>query len=316
MSIYLGKDKVNLFSGARLNLDNVLLQEKTVTPSESSVTIGADADYTGLSLVTVEPIPNTYIGSKITRKTAATYTPSTQDQAIEANQYLSGTQVISGDANLISSNIRSGVSIFGVNGNSNVVNTSSGTATANHILKGYKAWVGGAEITGNIVTKGATTITPTTESQTAVDKNVYTTGIITVAPIPSNYIEGPSSITAGDYMIGGATTSSKINGGWTDLGVYRWTIKKAGTYKFKWCMMKPAVSIGNAKIGTRLVHNGVTVYENNSFDDNVNYNTPDVTCSVGDTISVQGRYETSYTTYSGYIYGVSIHTSWENPFIG
>lgn len=117
-------------------------------------------------------------------------------------------------------------------------------------------------------------------------------------------------------MIGGATTSSKINGSWTDLGVYTWTIKKAGTYRFKWCMMKPAVSLGSMTVGTRLVHNGTSVYENSSFSDNVNYNSVDVICSAGDTISVQGRYEASYSTYSGYIYGVSIHTSWINPFIG
>ena len=60
-------------------------------------------------------------GQKVTgnipSKTAATYTPGTSDQTINANQYLSGAQTIEGDANLVASNILRGVSIFGVAGN-------------------------------------------------------------------------------------------------------------------------------------------------------------------------------------------------------
>ena len=52
----------------------------------------------------------------IPSKVAATITPSTVNQTIAAGQYLSGIQTISGDADLIASNIRSGVSIFGVTG--------------------------------------------------------------------------------------------------------------------------------------------------------------------------------------------------------
>lgn len=59
-------------------------------------------------------------GSKVTGTIplvgAQTYTPSASDQTITAGSYLSGTQTVKGDANLISGNIKSGVSIFGVNG--------------------------------------------------------------------------------------------------------------------------------------------------------------------------------------------------------
>ena len=81
-------------------------------------------------------------------KGAQTYTPGTSNQTIAAGQYLSGAQTISGDGDLVSTNIRSTVSIFGVSGNSNVVNTGSGTATASDITSGKKAWVDGLEITG------------------------------------------------------------------------------------------------------------------------------------------------------------------------
>lgn len=52
----------------------------------------------------------------ISKKAAATITPGTADQTIASGQYLSGTQTIEGDANLIADNIKKGVSIFGVTG--------------------------------------------------------------------------------------------------------------------------------------------------------------------------------------------------------
>lgn len=60
---------------------------------------------------------------------AQTITPSTSNQTIASGQYLTGTQTISGDANLVASNIKSGVSIFGVAGSltSAVVSQDSST---------------------------------------------------------------------------------------------------------------------------------------------------------------------------------------------
>ena len=52
-----------------------------------------------------------------TAKSAATYTPGTSNQTIPAGYYLTGTQTIKGDANLVASNIKSGTSIFGITGN-------------------------------------------------------------------------------------------------------------------------------------------------------------------------------------------------------
>ena len=53
---------------------------------------------------------------QLSTKSATTYTPSTSNQTISSGYYLTGTQTIQGDSNLVASNIKSGVSIFGVSG--------------------------------------------------------------------------------------------------------------------------------------------------------------------------------------------------------
>ena len=117
MGVYLGSTQVDMQGGfVTGGASGASLQSKTVSPSESAQTIKADNGYDGLSSVTVNAISRTYVGSGVTKKAAATYTPKTSDQSIAASQYLSGAQTIKGDANLVAGNIKSGVSIFGVTG--------------------------------------------------------------------------------------------------------------------------------------------------------------------------------------------------------
>ena len=130
------------------NGSNPVLQTKSVTPSTSQQTITPDNGYDGLSSVTVKAMPTATLstptisvnsagkitakveqaaagyveaGSKsatkqLTTKGAATITPGTSDQSISSGTYLTGAQTVKGDANLVSGNIKSGVSIFGVTG--------------------------------------------------------------------------------------------------------------------------------------------------------------------------------------------------------
>lgn len=86
----------------------------------------------------------------MTNNGAVTLTPSTTPQTIAAG-YHNGSGTVVGDADLVATNIRSGVNLFGVSGEPNVVNTSTGDATAAEIASGKKAWVDGSEITGTAV---------------------------------------------------------------------------------------------------------------------------------------------------------------------
>lgn len=164
MPIYFGTEKVSIFAGAGATK----MQEKAVTPSESQQVITPDDTYDGLSKVTVGAISKTYVGSGVTKKSAATYTPGTSNQTIGANQYLSGAQTIKGDSNLVAGNIRSGVSIFGVTGT--VVAASS----------------------PNLQTK---TVTPRTSSQTIRPDSGYD-GLSQVT------VSGDSNLVSGNIVSG------------------------------------------------------------------------------------------------------------------
>ena len=53
---------------------------------------------------------------QLTTQGAQTITPGTSNKTIASGRYLTGTQTIKGDANLVAANIKKGVSIFGVSG--------------------------------------------------------------------------------------------------------------------------------------------------------------------------------------------------------
>ena len=87
---------------------NVLTLTKTVSVTPSVTAGYISAGTAGNSSVS--------LSATVTTKAAATITPGTSNQEIAAGTYLTGKQTISGDANLVAGNIKSGVSIFGVSG--------------------------------------------------------------------------------------------------------------------------------------------------------------------------------------------------------
>ena len=153
---------------------------------KAGVTIdGVTGTFTSDATITADYILDGFSGyangEKITgnipSKDAATYTPGTADQYINANQYLSGAQTITGDANLTADNIAQGKEIFGVTGTF----TSDANATAESMQLGVSAYVNGERVVGTAPIQEAKTVTPTTTEQTAVASGSFTSGEVKVA---------------------------------------------------------------------------------------------------------------------------------------
>lgn len=90
--------------------------------------------------------------------------------------------------------------------------TASATQTAGYVFAGTKSG------TKQLTTKAATTITPTKSSQTAVAKNVYTTGAITVGAIPNEYITTTDATATSSEIFKDKTAyvnGSKLTGSFT-----------------------------------------------------------------------------------------------------
>lgn len=183
MGVYLGSTQVDMQGGfVTGGASGASLQSKTVSPSESAQTVKADNGYDGLSQVTVNAVSKTYVGSGVTKKSAATYIPKTTDQSIASGQYLSGTQTIKGDANLVAGNIKSGVSIFGVTGTYTGGGSSGGSGNNNveaYAVTSTNPSVSFKTASGTIKIWGYGTITSqggwggTTTSLIAFDGNKY-----------------------------------------------------------------------------------------------------------------------------------------------
>ena len=94
---------------------------------------------------------NISLTASVTTKAAATITPSTSNQTIASGTYLTGTQTIAGDADLVAGNIKSGVNIFGVTGTYSGLDTNDANASASDINSGKTAYVNGQKITGTQV---------------------------------------------------------------------------------------------------------------------------------------------------------------------
>ena len=92
----------------------------------------------------------TKVQGSIATKTSSDLTASTLTVTAPAGYYASAASKTLSDANLVTGNIKSGVTIFGVSGSTNVVDTtiSSDAAAASSIISGKKAYVNGSLVTG------------------------------------------------------------------------------------------------------------------------------------------------------------------------
>ena len=187
------------------------LQSKTVTPSTSQQTVGPDNGYDGLSSVQVNAISPT--------KGAETFTPKTYNQTISSGRWLTGTQTIKGDANLVASNIKSGVSIFGVSG------TYVGSGS-------YKIYSGSVEGSYTHFTAVANLALPTGSDYLDTDKIVWVLiwneTVLEINEAPIAFWEYQRGYTGGGNRqeIGYMTTGDSHVG----YGSQNWTVEAHNGY--------------------------------------------------------------------------------------
>ena len=136
-----------------------------------------------------------------------TITPGTTAQPITQG-YHDGTGSVAGDADLRAENIKAGISIFGVSGDPAVVNTSSGTATSDHILAGEKAWVNGEEVTGTVPV-GESVTGNNGELEIAIPDGLYSGGDNTATAVDANLVTG--NIKAGISIFGVSGDPAVVN---------------------------------------------------------------------------------------------------------
>lgn len=188
-----------------------------------NVTSNQDAGYVSAG--------TTMASMQLTTQSAQTITPGTANKTIQSGTYLTGTQTIKGDANLIPENIVSGKTIFGVEGshacstpsgtidittngthdvtnyasaNVNVpssgIDTSDATATADQLLNGAIAYgVNGERITGTL------SYSP---SASGGNGTIYTATETTAS---GDYINSTCTVKSSKAHLSGSTISMKTS---------------------------------------------------------------------------------------------------------
>ena len=154
---------------------NYSLQSKTVTPTKAQQPITPDSGYYGLSDVTVAAIPDAY--QDVSSVTAG------------AGDVLTGKIVVTADGKVTTGTMPNNGAV------SKVLDTGTTTYT---IAKGYHSGTGSVKITTE-----AKTVTPTKESQQVTPSTGKVLSQVTVAAIPSNYIDTSEGDAAAPDILSG-----------------------------------------------------------------------------------------------------------------
>lgn len=189
---------------------NTLTLTKTGVSTTPTVSAGYVASATS-STATVS------LTASVTTKGTATITPTTTNQTISSGTYITGTQTISGDANLVASNIKNGVPIFGVTG----------------------TYTGGGGVTG--VAKG--TLTVASNVNTSTNTKITDTSTIGFTPkafmfyrsdrsATSNHVNYATFVTLGSSYYVRSRTRYSSNALSTSGDTNNWTTQSSGYLYF------------------------------------------------------------------------------------
>lgn len=187
----------------------VTILGQTGTCEAGTTTSGTDTTDATASASDIRSGKTAYVnGRKLTgtipNQVAQTITPGTTDKTISSGKYLSGTQTIKGDSKLVASNIKSGISIFGVTGTytGSSSGSSSGSGLPNTIIAGDTPVI--ANWAGMNIT--STTITDTKISITIKRAGTYRFKIPAVAK--SSFSSGSPTVSL--YKNGTSANSTTI----------------------------------------------------------------------------------------------------------
>ena len=280
-------DSLDGYSYVTVSVPSMSLQSKSATPTESQQVIEPDSGY-ALNKVTIGAISNTYVGTSVARRSSSDLSASASTVTVPSGYYSSAasTSISAGSAIMPATTVTANPTItVSANGLITATAAASKSVTPN-VNAGYisSGTAGTVTVSGTntsqLTTQSATTITPTKSSQTAVASGRYTTGSVTVAAIPSQYIEptGNKSITengnnidvasyatvtvsvsgSGSGMVTVASLASShiANSAYTATNI-KITIPQAGTYTLAWDAARTTTS---GTTGTRLyrTRNGTT----------------------------------------------------------
>lgn len=155
--------------------------------------------------------------ANVTTKGTATITPTTTNQTIASGTYLTGTQTISGDANLVAGNIKSGTSIFGVTG------TYTGGGGSSDVAMGTLT------VASNVNTSTSTQITNTTTIGFTPTKFFFYRSDRSAT---SNHVNQASFVTLGTSYYVRTMTRYSSNALSTSGNTNNWTTQTAGYLYF------------------------------------------------------------------------------------
>ena len=309
-------------------IHNAIASGTSVTPTESSQTIGA-AQTMLEGAVTVNAIPSNYVGSGITQRSSTDLSANGATVTAPSGYYASSASksVASGSATPASSISATGAT---VSTGTNTLTLSKSVSNTPQVSAGYissgTAGNSSVSLTASVTTKGATNHYATTSDQT-IASGTYLTGTQTIKALSqtnlsAENIKSGTTVTinngnanvwsvTGTYSGGGTSKNTQVVQGTTRTNASSMTavgaeltVSKTGTYDIYWSGMRSNTSSSYTWATQLYIDNTAYGSENTTWTNNIqNIHLTSVSLTANQKLRVRGR-NTRGTSY--YIYAPTL----------